>query len=512
MKIPLSLRIFLLLMFNVVLASLLLSWVAGKYYSVGWNQLTRSGAESRLVSMAELVNESLDEADREDWGKVLEGFEKAYQVDLGLYRPFKDSLIEGTEWELSDGEKGLFRNEGPPRREDGPPPRRREGGEVGGPDDDRRPPPRRSVDGPPLGRGSDGPDGMREGGRTRPPRSEEDEIDLRFLKLFHTEQGEIGAVRIDILDAREKQRRSSVLLIRGREGCDLFFTWQPLFWGLAGVLVLSLLVWVPWVYRMTRRLGILTRGAESISHGDFEVSVATNRTDEIGRLSRSLQSMAGKLDDFVSGQKRFLGDIAHELCSPLVRIRMGLGVLEHKLESEDYQKLESVNAEAAELSQLVNELLDFSKASLEPKNLKMESIKVGELCGEVLEREKAEGQIPFTAPLGLSIVTNRDLFKRAMGNVIRNALKYAQDVRVVVTTRRGAVDISIEDRGPGLPQEWIEKIFEPFARPDGARTRESGGTGLGMAIAKTCIESVGGIITCTNRQSGGLRVILTVPG
>ncbi|MCH1510277.1 MAG: ATP-binding protein, partial [Akkermansiaceae bacterium] len=72
--------------------------------------------------------------------------------------------------------------------------------------------------------------------------------------------------------------------------------------------------------------------------------------------------------------------------------------------------------------------------------------------------------------------------------------------------------ISIEDRGPGLPQEWIEKIFEPFARPDGARTRESGGTGLGMAIAKTCIESVGGIITCANRQSGGLRVILTVPG
>ncbi len=165
----------------------------------------------------------------------------------------------------------------------------------------------------------------------------------------------------------------------------MFFTWQPLFWGLAGVLVLSLLVWVPWVYRMTRRLGILTRGAESISQGDFEVSVATNRTDEIGRLSRSLQSMAGKLDDFVSGQKRFLGDIAHELCSPLVRIRMGLGVLEHKLESEDYQKLESVNAEAAELSQLVNELLDFSKASLEPKNLKMESIKVAELCGEVLE-------------------------------------------------------------------------------------------------------------------------------
>jgi len=511
MRIPLSLRIFLLLMFNVILVVLLLSWIAGKYYSVGWNQLTRSGAEPRLVSMAELVNESLDEADREDWGKVLEGFEKAYQVDLGLYRPFEASIIEGTQWDLSEGEKELFRNERPPRRGDGPPPRRREAGEFGGPADDRRPPRRPPADGHPLGRGLDRSDGMREGEPARPSPSEEDEIDLRFLKLFHTEKGEIGAVRIDILDAREMQRRSSVLLIRAREGCDLFFTWQPLLWGLAGVLVLSLLVWVPWVYRMTRRLGILTRGAESISHGDFEVTVATKRTDEIGRLSRSLQSMAGKLDDFVSGQKRFLGDIAHELCSPLVRIRMGLGIMEHKLESEDYQKLESVNVEVAELSQLVNELLDFSKASLEPKNLKMESIKVGELCGEVLEREGGEGQIPFSAPSDLSIVTNRDLFKRAMGNVIRNALKYARDVRVVVTTRRGAVDIAIEDRGPGLPQEWIEKIFEPFARPDGARTRESGGAGLGMTIAKTCIESVGGIITCSNRQSGGLRVILTVP-
>jgi len=509
MRIPLSLRIFLLLILNVILVAFVLSWIAGKYYSVGWKQVTRSGAEPRLVSMAELVNERLDDADRDDWGKVLEDFEKAYQVDLGLYRPFGDSFIEGTQWELSEGEKGLFRIEGPPRRENGPLGRRRDGGEFGGPGGDRKPPRRRPGDGPPLGRG---PDRERDGDRVRIPRGEDEKMDLRFLKLFHTEEGEVGAVRIDILDKRENQRRNSILLIRGREGCDLFFTWQPLFWGLAGVLALSLLIWVPWIYRVTRRLGILTRGAESISHGDFEVSVATKRTDEIGRLSRSLQSMAGKLDDFVSGQKRFLGDIAHELCSPLVRIRMGLGVLEHKLESEDYQKLESVNAEVAELSQLVNELLDFSKASLKPKNLKMESIKVGELCGEVIEREIAGGRIPFSAPLGLTIVTNRELFKRAMGNVVRNAMKYAEDARVVVTARKGAVDFAIEDRGPGLPEEWIEKIFEPFARPDGARTRESGGTGLGLAIAKTCIESVGGLITCSNRESGGFRVILTVPG
>ncbi|MDA7882413.1 ATP-binding protein [Akkermansiaceae bacterium] len=508
MKIPLSLRIFLLLLFNVSVAALMLSWVAGKYYSVGWDQLTRSGAEPRLVSMAELVNAGLDETDPEFWGEVLKSFEKAYHVDLGLYRPFRDSFIDGTQWELSDEENDIFTNDGPPPgREEGQAPRRRGPRGPEELDNDRRPP-RRPGAGPLLGRG---PDGMRDDELRRPPRAGNDGIDLRFLKLIHTEKGEVGVVRIDILDLRIDQRQSAILFIREKDGCELFFSWQPLFWGLVCVLLFSCLVWLPWVYRITRRLGILTRGAESISHGDFDVSLATKRSDEIGRLSRSLQSMAGRLDDYVSGQKRFLGDIAHELCSPLVRIRMGLGVLEHKLEREDYQKLESVNDEVAELSQLVNELLDFSKASLKPKSLKMEAIDMGELCAEIIRREKGEGLIPFSVPLGLKIETNRDLFKRAIGNVVRNALKYAGEVKVNVTLRKGAVDITIEDRGPGLPEKWIEKIFEPFARPDGARTRESGGTGLGMAISKTCIESLGGTVTCANREGGGLRVVFTLP-
>ena len=137
MKIPISLRLFILLLLNVSLAVILLSWVAGKYYSVGWNQLTRSGAEPRLLSMAELVNAGLDVADPDEWGKVLEGFEKAYHVDLGLYRPYEEIFIEGTKWNLGDGEKALFREEGPPlRREDGLPPIRREGRgpEIEGPD------------------------------------------------------------------------------------------------------------------------------------------------------------------------------------------------------------------------------------------------------------------------------------------------------------------------------------------------------------------------------------------
>ena len=255
----------------------------------------------------------------------------------------------------------------------------------------------------------------------------------------------------------------------------------------------------------------ITEGAESIAEGDFEVEVATSRLDEIGQLSRSLQKMAGKLDDLVSGQKRFLGDIAHELCSPLVRIRMGLGVLENQLNADDRKKLETVGGEVEELSQLVNELLDFSKASIQPKSLAVTEINLEAFCSEVISREGAGEDIQLSIPGSLKLVTNEDLLRRALSNVVRNAVRYAKEIEIVVRERNGMIELEVSDRGPGISDDWLEHIFEPFTRPDIARTREAGGAGLGLAITKTCIESLKGRITASNRSEGGLSVLLKLP-
>jgi two-component system sensor histidine kinase CpxA len=255
----------------------------------------------------------------------------------------------------------------------------------------------------------------------------------------------------------------------------------------------------------------ITKGAESIAEGDFEVEVATSRLDEIGQLSRSLQKMAGKLDDLVSGQKRFLGDIAHELCSPLVRIRMGLGVLENQLNEDDRKKLETVGGEVEELSQLVNELLDFSKASIQPKSLAVTEINLEAFCSEVISREGAGEDIQLSIPGSLKLVTNEDLLRRALSNVVRNAVRYAKEIEIVVRERNGMIELEVSDRGPGISDDWLEHIFEPFTRPDIARTREAGGAGLGLAITKTCIESLKGRITASNRSEGGLSVLLKLP-
>ena len=243
------------------------------------------------------------------------------------------------------------------------------------------------------------------------------------------------------------------------------------------------------------------------------MAVATNRGDELGRLSRAVQRMADRLDNYMAGQKRFLGDIAHELCSPLARLRMAVGVLEGKLPAEEHGNLDTLHEEAEELSQLVNELLDFSRATIAPEALPRHEVGLADLLGEVAQREAPGAVIRIEADPELTLETNRDLLRRALGNVVRNANRYAAEAGPIeLAARREGEEVSIEvrDQGPGIPEEWLERIFEPFSRPERARTREGGGAGLGLAIARTCVEGLGGRISARNRIEGGLTVELVV--
>jgi two-component system sensor histidine kinase CpxA len=294
-------------------------------------------------------------------------------------------------------------------------------------------------------------------------------------------------------------------------GNRVFVDWRPWFWATLAVLLVSALIWLPFVHRVTRRLRHLTDAAESISEGEFDVEVASARGDELGRLSRAVQRMARRLDEYVAGQSRFIGDIAHELCSPLVRVRMSVGILEQQLPESEHGKLAALSGEVEELSQLVNELLDFSKASINPGMLPKEDVNLPEFLTQMARREGPEVDIQVESGPPLVLHTNRDLLRRALGNVVRNAVRYAgADGPIRLTAGRGTdgTRITVRDRGPGVPEEWLEKIFEPFARPERARTREGGGAGLGLAIARTCTESLNGTIRGWNRADGGFAVEL----
>ncbi|MBM3855469.1 MAG: HAMP domain-containing histidine kinase, partial [Verrucomicrobia bacterium] len=284
-------------------------------------------------------------------------------------------------------------------------------------------------------------------------------------------------------------------------------------WLLAGggVLALSVLFWLPLVRSITRSIGQLTAATEQISEGRFETRVDTRRRDELGRLGESVNRMAARLSDHMTGQKRFLGDVAHELCSPLARLQMATGILGEQAPASLQRTVADVREEVQHMSTLVNELLAFTKAGLQPRDVALSRVELGEAVRAAVLRENAAEQVAADLPAGLGVQANAELLDRALGNLLRNALRYGGAAGPIVVTARREGDriiLVIEDAGPGVPAADLDRLGEPFFRPEPARTRESGGVGLGLAIVRAGIAACHGEVRFANREPQGLRVEL----
>ena len=167
------------------------------------------------------------------------------------------------------------------------------------------------------------------------------------------------------------------------------------------------------------------------------------------------------------------------------------------------------------MSDLVNELLTISKASLKPGNIKRQSVNVKAIADAAAKREAAnKGEVIVEVPADLTCFASPELLQRALANLFRNALRYAgDDGPITVTARREGTSavILITDLGPGVPPAHLDRIFDAFYRIEPDRARNTGGAGLGLAIVKTCIEACGGTATAKNRVPRGLEVKLTLP-
>jgi len=290
---------------------------------------------------------------------------------------------------------------------------------------------------------------------------------------------------------------------------------KPWLWGAAGVLVLSALLWFPFVRGITRSVGRMKSATANIAAGGFDVSIPDKRRDELGELAAGINRMAARLSGFVTGQKRFLGDIAHELCTPLARMQMAGAALEQRAPEELRPRVADLIAEAEAMSQLVSELLDFSRAGLAPQSVALTDVLLRPLVEQVASREAVPPErLTLQVPPDLSARASPGLLSRAVGNVIRNSLRYAgPQARLEIAAHRehDHVVLTIADDGPGVPAGSLPNLFDPFFRLESARDRASGGTGLGLAIVRTCVESCGGSVTAGNRRGGGLEIRFHLP-
>lgn len=395
------------------------------------------------------------------------------------------------------------------------------------------PPPHR---GPPPGRLGGGPDGPgfpdglgmpidgfpgdrpppragrrdRNGGERPPPQNVPVSRPV-FLLRGEGGDGYWAGVHILLPGPFSQPFRQHLLLVRADklDGSGMFFDFKPWLWGGLAVLALSLAFWTPFVWGITRYLHRLTIATDRIAAGDFKINLPLRGNDELGNLGKAIETMAVRLDHLVSGQKRFLGDAAHELCAPLARVRTGLGILEMKLGESGRNHLVSIESDTQELATLVEEILAFSRAG--NRIPRRECVRIEPLVREVAAREAGDLALEINVPPDLVAVADPSLFSRALGNLIRNAGVHAGlTARVTISAMESGdcVTISVTDDGPGVPAEELPRLFEPFYRPDRSRSRDTGGSGLGLAIVRTAIEACEGEAFASLPASGGFAVTI----
>lgn len=280
----------------------------------------------------------------------------------------------------------------------------------------------------------------------------------------------------------------------------------------AGALLLSLLFWLPLVGGITRALKRLNGATERIAEGEFSARVELDRRDEIGQLGHSVNRMAERLDTLVNGQKRFLGDAAHELGSPLGRLQVATEILETHADPALQPQIADVREEVQHMSALVNELLAFTKAGLQAHLTALAPVPLAPLVQRVLARE--DPALRVTAHLAEEVTALADpaLLERALGNLVRNALRYAPAgaISLTVGVKGERALITVADEGPGVPDAALARLGEPFYRPDAARTSEAGGTGLGLAIVRASIAANRGSVTFRNRTPHGFEATIAL--
>jgi len=276
------------------------------------------------------------------------------------------------------------------------------------------------------------------------------------------------------------------------------------------VVLVSVACWLPLVRGLTGGLSRVTCATERIAEGDFDVKVPSDRSDELGQLGAAVNRMAGRLAGFVKGQKRFLGDIAHELCSPIARVQFALGVLERSADETQLEQVRDVREEVEQMSTLVAELLSFSKAGMQPAGVQRIPVGVAETVRRAVLRESSpNATIEVLVDEELKVLADPDYLFRSIANLVRNSIRYAGEsgpIRIFAEGDRQNVVITVADLGPGLPEDALEAVFAPFHRPEPARSRETGGVGLGLAIVKSCVEACKGTVRCRNQQPRGLAV------
>ena len=262
----------------------------------------------------------------------------------------------------------------------------------------------------------------------------------------------------------------------------------------------------PVVRRLTRRLEILQRGVEVFGSGRLSHRVDARGEDEVAAVARSFNQAAQRIEDLVRSNRSLLANASHELRSPLARLKMAVSMFDHADPAQHEELRREIDRDIRELDELVEEVLLASRLDAR-SDMQPELVDLLGLLVEEAARVGAEAGGEDVQVLG-----EERLLRRALRNLLENARRYGGDEvsADVGTLPDGRIEISIRDRGPGVPAEFRERIFEPFYRLPGHAER-AGGVGLGLSLVRQIAERHGGRVRCEGREGGGTCFVITLP-
>lgn len=290
---------------------------------------------------------------------------------------------------------------------------------------------------------------------------------------------------------------------------------------LIGGFVCYILAW-----RLTTPIRRLRAAAQRLACGDLSARVGMSSQkpgDEVADLGHDLDRMAERIETLVEAQKRLLGDISHELRSPLARINVALGLVRRNGAASGERYLDRIEAETERLNELIGQLLTLTVLESGSEQLHRETVDLADLVGEVVddagfEAEEHNRQVRIVACEALQIWGNREMLRRVVENVVRNAIRYtgegtAVEIALNAVHHDGApyAVLYVRDHGPGVPEKALTEIFRPFYRVADARDRQSGGTGIGLAIVERALHMHNGTVAARNAPDGGLVVEIRLP-
>jgi len=273
---------------------------------------------------------------------------------------------------------------------------------------------------------------------------------------------------------------------------------------------------------LTKPIIVLRDVTRRLASGDLKARAEAadpNRTDEISSLVHDFNHMAAKLDSLMTAQKRLVSDVSHELRSPLARLNVALDLARSKNGADLERSLDRIELEAERLSEMISKLLRLSEmeAALAPDQHQV--VNLTQLVRSVCEDSNFEAQSSRRSALLTRIDDcwcrgDRLLLHSAIENVVRNAIRYtAEDtpIELSLERRERKAIFTVRDHGPGLPEEELANIFQPFYRLAFDRGRDSGGVGLGLSITERCIRLHGGSTRAYNAKGGGLSLEIELP-